>query len=103
MTDQAAAAKEQLSKQADERKKANDEANKRMESSKPTPSQEENDLARLGAPPEKLADDGSGPEPKVVLVQRVTEPTETRELTPESKPAASSYQTRQTTPAKSGT
>jgi hypothetical protein len=84
-------AKETLAKQAEERQKANAEANKRMESSKPTPSQEENDLARLGAPPEKLADDGSGPEPKVVLVQRVVEPAE-------GKPASAGYQTRQATP-----
>lgn len=83
--------KEALAKQGEAQKKANDEANKRMESGKPTPTQEEVDLARLGEPPEKLADDGSGPEPKVVLVQRVVEPAE-------SKPAAASYQTRQATP-----
>jgi hypothetical protein len=85
-------AKEVLAKQNEAQKKANDEANKRMESSKPTPTQEENDLARLGAPPEKLADDGSGPEPKVVLTQRVVEPAE-------GKPASAGYQTRTAKPA----
>jgi hypothetical protein len=90
--DQTAAAKEVLAKQAEERKKSNDEANKRMESSTPTPTQEECDLARLGAPPEKLADDGSGPEPKVVLTHRVVEPSE-------GKPAQAGYATRQVKPA----
>ena len=40
--------------------KGNEEAMKRANESKPTPTQEENDLARLGIPIEKLADDGSG-------------------------------------------
>lgn len=89
--DQTAVAKEQLAKQSEAQKKVNDEANKRMEGSTPTPTQEEVDLARLGAPPEKLADDGSGPEPKVILTQRVVEPAE-------GKPASAGYQTRQLPP-----
>ena len=52
-------AREALNAQREERKKATDEALKRAESSKPTPTQEENDLARLGISQE-LADDGSG-------------------------------------------
>ena len=45
----------------DERKKANEEAMKRMESSQPTPTQEENDLAKLGVVVEEKEDDKSGP------------------------------------------
>lgn len=45
----------------DERKKYTEAALKRMESSQPTPTQEENDLARIGIQVEKKADDKSGP------------------------------------------
>lgn len=86
--DKAAAAKEALAKQNEERKKAIEEADKRMAASKPTPTQEENDLARLGAPPEQKEDDGSGPEPKWVLTRQV-------EAKPTSS-ASSGYQTRST-------
>jgi hypothetical protein len=44
----------------EERKKLNEEAMKRMDSSRPTPTQEENDLAKLGIPVEEKQDDGSG-------------------------------------------
>jgi len=88
--DQAAAAKEQLSKDAEARKKQNEETAKRVEQSKPTPTQEENDMARLGADVVEKQDDGSGPEVKLVLQ---------REVTPADKPAAGSYATRQTKPA----
>jgi hypothetical protein len=44
----------------EERAKVNTAAMKRMDESKPTPTQEENDMARLGVLVEK-ADDGSGP------------------------------------------
>jgi len=46
--------------QRNERKKANEEAMKRMESSQPTPTQEENDLAKLGVVVEEKEDDKSG-------------------------------------------
>jgi hypothetical protein len=89
--DQVAAAKEQLAKQNEERRKAIEEAAKRMESGKPTPTQEENDLARLGVGFETHEDDGSGPEVKMVM---------TRAVEPAAKPAAQTYQTRQAQPAK---
>lgn len=50
-----------MQEQRDERAKANLEAMKRMDSSKPTPTQEENDLARLGVHVDEKEDDGSGP------------------------------------------
>jgi hypothetical protein len=52
---------------------------------KPTPTQEENDIAILGGHPE-LADDGSGPDPYL-----------TRQV--DAKPAGGSYQTRAAAPA----
>jgi hypothetical protein len=50
-----------MQEQRDERTKANEEAMKRMDSSKPTPTQEENDLAKLGVMVDEKEDDGSGP------------------------------------------
>jgi len=47
--------------QRDERTKANEAAMKRMEQSQPTPTQEENDLAKLGVVVEEKQDDKSGP------------------------------------------
>jgi hypothetical protein len=53
---------------------------------KPTPTQEENDLAMLGAPVFEKEDDGSGPDPNITP----------RHM--EHRPAAT-YQTRQATAA----
>jgi len=50
-----------MQEQRDERAKANLDAMKRMDSSNPTPTQEENDLARLGVHVDEKEDDGSGP------------------------------------------
>ena len=50
-----------MQEQRGERDKANLEAMKRMDSSKPTPTQEENDLAKLGIQVDEKEDDGSGP------------------------------------------
>ena len=50
-----------MQEQREERDKANQEAMKRMDSSKPTPTQEENDLAQLGIQVDEKEDDGSGP------------------------------------------
>jgi hypothetical protein len=86
--DQAAAAKEQLSKDAEARKKQNEETAKRVEQSKPTPTQEQNDLARRGADVVEKQDDGSGPEIKLTLQ---------REVTPADKEKPGTYATRQST------
>lgn len=45
----------------DERKKQTEASLKRMESSQPTPTQDENDLAKIGVIVEKKEDDKSGP------------------------------------------
>lgn len=52
----------------DERAKLNEEAMKRMASSQPTPTQEENDLARIGIQVDEKEDDKSG---KTVITKNV--------------------------------
>lgn len=53
--------KEMLQEQREARATANEEAMERMDSSQPTPTQEENDLARLGIHVDEKEHDGSGP------------------------------------------
>jgi len=50
-----------MEEQRDERTRLNEEAMERMDSSQPTPTQEENDLARLGVHIDEKEPDGSGP------------------------------------------
>jgi len=50
-----------LQEQREERAVANEEAMERMDSAQPTPTQEENDLARLGIQVDEKEPDGSGP------------------------------------------
>src|SRR5262245_15107636 len=52
----------------EERAKVMAEAVKRMESSQPTPTQEENDLAKLGITVDEKQDDGSG---ETVIEKRI--------------------------------
>jgi len=54
---------ETLKTQKENQAKSNAEADKRMSQSKPTPTQDENDLAALGSPVLEKEDDGSGPDP----------------------------------------
>ena len=79
------AVREQLAKESEARKKSVEEAAKRMETAKPTPTQEENDRARLGDDVVEKQDDGSGPEVKFTLQREV--------VADKDKPA--SYATRQ--------
>src|SRR4029077_17275138 len=55
------AAVKAMQQQREERAVANEEAMERMDSSQPTPTQEENDLARLGVHVDEKEPDGSGP------------------------------------------
>jgi len=50
-----------MQKRREAQTKANEEAMARMESSQPTPTQEENDLAKLGVAVEDKQPDGAGP------------------------------------------
>ena len=80
-----AAAKEEIQKEREQRAKNIAEFEKRQ--GKPTPTQEENDLAALGVHIETHEDDGSGPEPKVNLTRQVEA----------EKPAGGHYTTRHAT------
>jgi len=50
-----------LQEQREARDRANEEAMERMDSAQPTPTQEENDLAKLGIQVDEKESDGSGP------------------------------------------
>ena len=62
------AARKALEEQREERAKGTAQAVHRMESTQPTPTQEENDLARLGIAVEEKEDDGSG---ETVIERRI--------------------------------
>lgn len=76
----------------DENKARIDEAEKKhadtIGKSHPTPTQEENDLAALGASVEHKEDDGSGPDPHLATRQAEARPGS----------GAGSYQTRASSP-----
>jgi hypothetical protein len=77
---QTEAARKQLAVDREALEKSRQQYGERMKG-KPTPTQEENDLAMLGAPVFEKEDDGSGPDPNVRSMEA-------------GKPAAG-YQTRQ--------
>ena len=94
MTDADAQAKEKVTQAKEQVKKGTEAKAKSVEEAyahqaKPTPTQEENDLAALGVPFDEHEDDGSGPEPEFRM-------TRTRQSEP-GKPA-SSYTTRSAEP-----
>src|SRR5262245_42390136 len=61
-------ARKAVQEQREERAKAMAEAVKRMESTQPTPTQEENDLAKVGVVVDEEEDDGSG---ETVIEKRI--------------------------------
>lgn len=84
MADATAQAKEQQQKGAEAKAKSVEEAYSTQ--GKPTPTQEENDLAALGVPFETHEEDGSGPEPELRIVR--TKQSEA------GKPSGATYATR---------
>ncbi|MBO4221963.1 hypothetical protein [Bradyrhizobium neotropicale] len=104
MTDQNDAAKQAEAKQKEHeaatRKRLTEEREVRekartarmAEAVKPTPTQEENDLAASGVPVLEHEDDGSGPDPPS---QPQDKQHQTREARPAASPSRSSYTTRQ--------
>jgi hypothetical protein len=64
-TEHATAAKKKLAEDRAARDKASKEAAKTASETKPTPTQEENDLAAMGVPVAEHEADGSGPDPNV--------------------------------------
>jgi hypothetical protein len=75
-------------------KKASEDAAKKLDAMRPTPTQEENDKAKLGQNVDEKEDDGSGPDPHA-LAQATPRHQERHS---EAKPAAAAYQTRQVKP-----
>jgi hypothetical protein len=96
------AAKRQLSEDQDIRQKQQEQRDK-LAKGKPTPTQEENDMASLGAPVKDKEDDGSGPDPNVEADKKRAEELKAqqdkrRKESEANKPAGGGYQTRQATP-----
>ena len=91
------ATRKRLADERSAREKKQAEQRDAMAGVKPTPTQEENDLAASGEPVTEHEPDGSPPDPNVAAV---SEPTKTRQS--EAKPSTSQrsdYQTRATAPA----
>jgi hypothetical protein len=74
---------------ADESRRQGDE---RLSKGKPTPTQEENDRAKLGEHVLEKEDDGSGPDPHVVAIEERHAAVQGRTMRP--APAGPGYQTR---------
>jgi hypothetical protein len=90
MTDPNQATNDAAKKQFAEDKAARakqDEQRERNMKGKPTPTQEENDLAVLGAHITEHEDDGSGPDPN-----------QTKQIEPDKQPARGGYATRASSP-----
>jgi hypothetical protein len=95
-------ANDTLEAQRKEREFNNAEADRRMNQTKPTPTQQENDLARLGVPVLEKEDDGSGPDPTTLTPEeqrKLREETDKRRSAAASSDAAP-YRTRAAEPAK---
>jgi len=87
------AAKKQLAENRKRSDKTKEAGLEKMTKGKPTPTQEENDLAALGAHVMEKEDDGSGPDPGLTPP---AEPTEQKSRSMEAGQAGG-YSTRQTT------
>jgi hypothetical protein len=84
------AAKKQLASDKEARQRSTEEYQKRMKG-RPTPTQEECDLIKLGAAPDALEPDGSDPDPNNGLIFG----QHSRQLEPAH--SGGGYQTRQST------
>ena len=92
MADANAQAKEQVKAGTEAKEKSVEEATKRL-NAKPTPTQEENDLAKMGVPIETHEDDGSGPDPH-------DQHAKIKQAEPNRKPSGD-YSTRSSGPSHS--
>jgi len=86
-------AKDQLAKDKEARQRIVDETTAKTEGVKPTPTQEENDRARMGEDVAVKEDDGSGPEVTPLAAKQQAQKGDKGET---EKPAGS-YPTRQQT------
>ena len=100
--DQAAFAKEQLAKDKEVRQRIVDETTEKTEQVKPTPTQEENDRARMGEDVVNKEDDGSGPEVELHVRSKPfgqnSQQSGQRKSEDKSEQDKQAYATRQQTP-----
>ena len=96
MNEQTEAAKKQAAENRAAREKAQEHYNSTIGKSRPTPTQEENDMAKLGAHLESHEDDGSGPDPNDPA--HPNHPLHGKQET--AKPSAGGYATRAATPVR---
>ena len=89
-TEQTAAAKKKLADDKAAREKAGADRAKTASETKPTPTQEENDLAAMGVPVTEHEDDGSGPDPNVPQAKDAPHNKQMEA----AKPKAGGYQTK---------
>jgi hypothetical protein len=94
MTDEQKDAAKKVIAENKERREESQKQAAELEKSKPTPTQEENDLAALGVYVGEKEDDGSGPDPNVADVKHDTKTRQSEA----HRPSGGGYQTRQTQP-----
>jgi hypothetical protein len=93
--EQSEATKKRLADEKSAREKKQVEQRDVMAGVKPTPTQEENDLAASGEHVTEHEADGSPPDPNVAAATA----TSTRETKPQAQPSRGDYQTRSSAPA----
>ncbi|WP_028164117.1 hypothetical protein [Bradyrhizobium elkanii] len=99
MTDQANEQREAAKKKLAEAREARDKESERMAKAKPTPTQEENDLARLGVYVGEHEDDGSGPDPHQPGAARKPVDHQKRQVEADRSAQRSPYSTRASSPS----
>lgn len=90
------AAHKLLKEQQEDQVKSNTEAMRRQNESQPTPTQQENDLARLGQHVMEKEDDGSGPDPTALSAEEQKKLRERRAA--EAGAGSAPYRTRAAAP-----
>ena len=87
------ATKKKLADEREAREKASKASGKAAADSKPTPTQEENDLVASGVPVQEHEDDGSGPDPNTPE-GKAKQAEATKALEPKPAQARAGYQTK---------
>jgi len=96
MTTDTDTAKKQAAENRERAAKAREHYDNTIGKSKPTPTQEENDMAKLGAHLESHEDDGSGPDPNDPA--HPNHPLHGKQET--ARPSSGGYSTRAATPVR---
>ena len=99
MAEQNEAVKKALADDQARTEQSRKEATEKLSKGKPTPTQEENDRAKLGEHVVEKEDDGSGPDPHNKPMDQMQRHGEEHRASTAEKPSGGGYQTRQTRPA----